>query len=194
MKKIVFASNNAHKLKEVRAILSGFEVLSLRDIGFICDVEENGATLEANAKIKAYAIKEFCDKNELDYAIFSDDSGLFVNALGGEPGVFSARYAGSHDDEANRQKLLANLANKQDKTAYFECVICYVCGENEHVFSGKTFGKILPEYQGDTSFGYDCVFWSDDLEKSFGEATEAEKDAVSHRGRAVELLKEFLEK
>jgi len=193
-KKIVFASNNAHKLNEVRQILKGFEVLSLKDIGFEEDVEENGATLEENAQIKARAIKKHLTEKNLDYIVFSDDSGLFVNALGGEPGVFSARYDKAHNDEANRQKLLNNLKRKRDRSAYFECVICLIVGNEEKIFSGKTYGTITKEYIGDTSFGYDCIFLSDDLNKSFGEASKEEKDAVSHRGRAVETMKEYLEK
>ena len=191
-KKIVFASNNAHKLNEVRQILNDFEILSLREIGFIEDVEENGDTLEENAKIKALAIKNYCEKNNLDYAVFSDDSGLFVEALKGEPGVYSARYAEAHNDEANRQKVLNSLKRKRNRKAYFECVICYVYGEEIKIFSGKTYGQILKEYKGDTSFGYDCIFLSDDLQKSFGEASKEEKDSVSHRGRAVQELKEYL--
>ena len=133
------------------------------------------------------------DKNQnFDYAVFSDDSGLFVEALKGEPGVFSARYAKAHDDEANRQKLLKNLKRRKNKNAYFECVICYLKGEEEQIFSGQTHGTILPEYKGDTSFGYDCVFLSNDLNKSFGEASKEEKDSVSHRARAVLKLKEYL--
>lgn len=193
-KKIIFASNNSHKLKEVRQILKGYQVLSLKDIDFESDVEESGKTLADNAKIKAYEVKSFCKEKGMDYPIFSDDSGLFVNALKGAPGVKSARYAKSHDDEANRQKLLKALKKKEDKTAYFECVICLLFGEEEYIFSGKTYGRILPEYKGDTSFGYDCIFESDDLNKSFGEATQEEKDAVSHRGRAVEEMKKYLMK
>lgn len=191
-KKIVFASNNKHKLDEVRQILKGYQVLSLKDIGFESDVEENGDTLADNAKIKALAIKKYCEEKNLDYPVFSDDSGLFVEALKGEPGVYSARYADAHNDEANRQKVLNNLKRKRNRKAYFECVICYVYGEEIKIFSGKTYGEILKEYKGDTSFGYDCIFLSDDLHKSFGEASKDEKDSVSHRGRAVESLKEYL--
>ena len=169
-------------------------MLSLKDIGFNEDVEENGKTLAENAKIKAHAIQKYCKSNDIDCAIFSDDSGLFVEVLNGAPGVHSARYAESHNDEANRQKLLGELKRKRNRNAYFECVICFLDGEDEQIFSGKTFGTITKEYQGDTSFGYDCVFMSNDLKKSFGDATKDEKDAVSHRGRAVEQLKEYLEK
>jgi len=168
--------------------------LSLKDIGFNVDVEENGETLVDNAKIKAYAIREFLIEKGLGYAVFSDDSGLFVEVLNGEPGVHSARYSEEHNDEANRQKLLKNLKRKKNRKAYFECVICYLNGEEERIFLGKTFGTITKEYIGDTAFGYDCIFLSDDLNKSFGEASKEEKDAVSHRGRAVETMKEYLEK
>ena len=191
-KKIIFASNNKHKLSEVRQILNEFKVLSLSDIGFEEDIDEKGKTLEDNAKIKAFAIRDYCKQKNINYPIFSDDSGLFVESLKGAPGVKSARYAKNHDDEANRQKLLKALSKKKDKTAYFECVVCLLEGENEEIFSGKTFGKIIDEYKGDTSFGYDCIFLSDDLDKSFGEASQEEKDAVSHRGRAVVEMKKYL--
>jgi len=190
---IVFASNNKHKLDEVRQILKGYKILSLKDIGFNVDVEENGETLVDNAKIKAYAIREFLIEKGLGYAVFSDDSGLFVEVLNGEPGVHSARYSEEHNDEANRQKLLKNLKRKKNRKAYFECVICYLNGEEERIFLGKTFGTITKEYIGDTAFGYDCIFMSDDLQKSFGEASKEEKDSVSHRGRAVKQLKDYIE-
>lgn len=191
-KTMVFASNNKHKLEEVRAILNDFNIMSLSDIGFDKDIEENGTTSEENAKIKAREIAKYLKEKGFDYPVFSDDSGLFVESLNGEPGVYSARYAKSHDDEANRQKVLGNLKRKRNRNAYFECVICFIDGEREMTFSGKTYGKILKEYAGDTSFGYDCIFYSDDLNKSFGEANKEEKDSVSHRGRAVEKLKEYL--
>lgn len=192
-KKIIFASNNSHKLNEVRQILDAYEVLSLKDIGFSQDIEENGNTLAENAQIKARAIKKYCDENNINFPIFSDDSGLFVDALNGEPGVYSARYSKTHDDEANRQKVLKALKRKKNRNAYFECVVCLIFNDEEYLFSGKTFGTILKEYQGDTSFGYDCIFYSDDLKKSFGDARKNEKDSVSHRGRAVREMKKFLE-
>lgn len=192
-KTLVFASNNKHKISEIKQILKGYNILSLSDIGFYEDIDETGKTSEENATIKARAVYEFLKEKNLNYSVFSDDSGLFVESLNGEPGVYSARYAKSHDDEANRQKLLTNLKRKKNRKAYFECVICLKEGDKETIFSGKTYGTILKEYVGDTSFGYDCLFLSDDLNKSFGEASKEEKDSVSHRGRAVEKLKKYLE-
>lgn len=193
MKAIILASASNHKIKEFKSMLDGYEVLSLADIKFFDDIEENGDTCEANAKIKADAIQCFCKEKGINYPIIADDTGLFVNALNGEPGVKSARYAGNHDNEANRQKLLANLNGKADRSAYFETVICYVFEDETKYFVGQTHGTITTEKIGDESFGYDCLFYSVDLNKTFGQATEEEKDAVSHRGRAVEKLKEFLD-
>lgn len=194
MKKLILATKNKHKIVELKNMLREYEILSLDDIGFVGDVEETGKTATENSKIKALAIREFCDERGIDIPVIADDSGLFVNALGGEPGVNSARYAGDHNDEANRQKLLANLNGKIDRTAHFECAICYSAKNELKLFIGRTFGEITTEKIGDESFGYDCLFYSSDLKKTFGEATAEEKDAVSHRGRAIESLKKFLDK
>ena len=194
MKKLFLASTNKHKIAEIKSILGeDYEILSLNDIGFVGDIEEYGKTSSDNAKIKAVAVREFCKQKGFDTPVIADDSGLFVPALGGEPGVKSARYAGDHNDEANRQKLLTNLANKLDRNAYFECVICYLSKDEMRLFVGRTYGTITTEKIGDESFGYDCLFLSADLNKTFGEATEEEKSSVSHRGRAVEGLKKFLD-
>lgn len=193
MKKLILATKNKHKITELKTMLKGYDILSLDDIGFVGDVEETGTTSTENAKIKALAIKEFCEEKGIDYPIIADDSGLFVSALNGEPGVNSARYAGDHNDEANRQKLLKNLEGRMDRTAHFECAICYVAKNQIKMFVGRTYGEITTEKIGDESFGYDCLFYSADLKKTFGEATEAEKDSVSHRGRAVASLVNWLE-
>ena len=174
-------------------MLKDYEILSLDDIGFVGDIEETGKTATENAKIKAIAIKNLLVEKNIDIPVIADDSGLFVAALGGEPGVNSARYAGDHNDEANRQKLLKNLQGRMDRNAHFECAICYASKTETKVFIGRTYGEITTEKIGDESFGYDCLFYSADLKKTFGEATEAEKDAVSHRGRAVQQLVNWLE-
>lgn len=192
MKTIVLATNNAHKLQEIREMMKGYNLVSLQEIGFVGDIAETGTTMEANAKIKATTIAEFCKEKGLDYAVMADDSGLCVNALGGAPGVNSARYAGDHNDEANRQKLLEELNGRIDRMANYECVICYVDGSVVRTFVGRTYGEITTEKIGDESFCYDCLFYSADLKKTFGEASEEEKNAVSHRGRAVEKLKAYL--
>ncbi len=194
MKTLVLASNNKHKIKEVKTILGEYNILSLEELGYYDDIVENGSSTEENSEIKTKAILKFCKDKGLNYAVIADDTGLFINALGGEPGVYSARYAGNHNDESNRQKVLKNMQGKKDRTAYFECNICYGDSKNILHFVGRTYGKITEEKIGNESFGYDCLFLSDDLGKTFGEASETEKDSVSHRGRALEKLKVWLNK
>lgn len=192
MKTLVLASGNKHKIVEFNQILTGYKILSLKDIGFDEDIDETGETLEENSKIKAATIFEFCKQKGLDYAVIADDSGLFVNALNGEPGVHSARYSGDHNDEGNRQKLLKNLQGKSDRSAYFACCICYKDEDDTQFFIGKTYGNITNEKRGSDAFGYDPLFESIDLGKTFGEASAEEKDSVSHRGRAIEKLQAWL--
>lgn len=194
MKTIILATNNTHKQKEFQELLSGIKILTLKDVGFTGDVEETGSTTKENAEIKAKAIFEFEKSKGLNYPVISDDSGLFVNSLGGEPGVYSARYGGDHNSQSNRDKVLKNLSKMTDRSAYFECTICYIDENTTKFFVGRTYGIITKEEIGDTSFGYDCIFLSDDLHKTFGQSTEEEKDSVSHRGRAVTELKKFLSK
>lgn len=193
MKKIILATNNAHKLKEVREILEGYEVISLKEIGFSGDIDETGSTTEENAKIKAVAIQNYCKEKGLDYAIIADDTGLFVDSLDGAPGIHSARFASDHDEEANRQKLLKCLEGVENRNAHFKSTICYVYNDDVRFFDGKTYGVITTEKIGSDTFGYDCLFMSVDLNKTFGEATEDEKNSVSHRGRAVTALREWLD-
>lgn len=192
MKDIVLASNNKHKIKEFKEILKDYNVLSLNDIGYYEDIIEDGETFEENALIKARTIKKYLKEKSLDYDVIADDSGLCCKALNDAPGVYSARYAGNHNDQANRDKLIKELEGK-DKTAYFICdIVLYQDEDNYKSFTGKTTGKIISEEKGNKDFGYDCIFLSDDLNKTFGEATEEEKNKVSHRKRAIEnLLKEL---
>lgn len=192
MKTIVLASNNNHKIKEFKEIFSGYEIKSLKDIGFVEDIVEDGLTFEENSKIKAYAIKEFLGDQSKNFLIMADDSGLCVNALNGEPGVFSARYAGNHNDADNRKLLLENLKDKEDRFAHFVCSICCLNGDEWVMARGETDGRIIEEELGDKSFGYDCLFYSNDLNKTFGEASAEEKNSVSHRKRAIEKLKNKL--
>lgn len=193
MKTIVLATGNKHKLEEFQKMLAGYKILSLKDIGFSGDIEENGKTLEENSKIKATTIVKFLKSEGKDYAVLADDSGLCVNALGGAPGVHSARFGADHNDESNRQRLLFELQGKTDRTAYFECDLCFIQNDKISMFVGRTYGKITAEKIGDDSFGYDCLFLSDDLGKTFGESSNEEKNSVSHRGRAVQKLKEYLD-
>ena len=187
--KLVVATGNAHKLREISQIFTEYEVISQKQAGFDEDVEETGTTFEENALIKARAASK-----ALGVIALADDSGLCVNALNGAPGVYSARYSGGHgDDKANRDLLIKNLDEKTDRTAYFESAIALVYPDGkELVAHGRTYGKILFEEDGDGGFGYDCIFFSDDLQKSFGRASAEEKNAVSHRFRGLMALKEKL--
>ena len=185
--RLVVATGNMHKLREIAEIFTDFEVVSQKQMGFAEDVEETGATFAENALIKARAAAK-----ALGCITLADDSGLCVEALCGAPGVYSARYAGEHgSDKKNRDLLLKNMENVADRRAYFISAIALVYPDGrELIAEGKTYGKILYKEQGDGGFGYDCIFESDDLKKSFGLATPEEKNAVSHRFRGLqEMLK-----
>ncbi len=185
MMKFVLASNNKKKIKELRTILSKLlpdcEVLSLGDIGFTGDIEENGATFEENSVIKASV------PAKLGYIGVADDSGLCVDALDGAPGIHSARYSGGGDNE-NIEKLLCELKDVPDekRTAKFVCVMSAVFPDGKIITArGEAHGVILRERRGEDGFGYDPLFYSDDLKKTFAEAEPDEKNGVSHRGRAL---------
>lgn len=189
MEKIVLASNNEHKIKEFKEILKNFEIITMKEVGFYDDIVEDGTTFEENSEIKANAILKFLKSKNLNYMVMADDSGLCVNALNGAPGVYSARYAQVHNDQANRNKLLENLKNAKDRSAYFMCVITLKkSDETKIVGKGKVDGVILEKETGNTSFGYDCLFYSNELKKCFGLCTDKEKNSVSHRGRAIQDL------
>ena len=184
MKKLIVASNNKGKLREVREILGGtFEIVSMADAGIDADIEETGETFTENALIKARYVFE-----HTGCAALSDDSGLMVDALGGAPGVYSARYAGNHDDNANNELLLSNLSGVDGRTARFISAVALVDGYGEITATGAVEGHILHEKTGSGGFGYDPLFYSDELCKSFGEATAEEKNSVSHRFRALTAL------
>lgn len=190
---IVLASNNPHKLKEFQRILTDYTIITLHDIEFDREIEETGETFEENALIKAKTIHDYLTEKGLDYIVVAEDSGLCVDALNGAPGIYSARYAGGHgDDQKNREKLQKELEGKK-RDAYFVCTIMVYYPNGEHkTFVGKTFGKITECELGRKDFGYDCIFYSNDLKKTFGEATEEEKNSVSHRGRAIqEMMKDL---
>lgn len=192
MKKLILASNNKHKIKEFNEVLTDYEILSLNDIGFTEDIIEDGETFADNALIKCRAVSDYCKKNNYNYDIISDDSGLCCEALNGEPGIHSARYAGNHNDQANRDKLRKELKDK-NRDAYFVCFICLYKNDNDYkFFEGRSYGEIIDEERGSTEFGYDSIFYSTELNKTFGEASSDEKNGVSHRGRAIEKLNEVL--
>lgn len=189
--KMVVASNNAHKLREIAQIFSEYEIISQRQAGFDAEVEETGTTFEENALIKAWAACK-----ALGLPVLADDSGLCVDALDGAPGVYSARYCGWHgDDQSNRQMLLKNMEGVENRTAYFcSSIVLVYPGGKVLTAEGKTYGKILHAEDGDGGFGYDPIFFSDDLQKSFGQATAEEKNGVSHRYRALCVLREKVSK
>lgn len=184
--KLLIASNNKHKIDEIKQILSKnfSEIYSLEELGISCDPEENGATFSDNALIKANEIAK-----HTDMAVLADDTGLCVDFLGGKPGVFSARYAGNHDHAANRRKILQEMANATDRSAHFCTAVALRYPDGKIVCAeGRVDGRILTEETGANGFGYDSIFFSNDLGKSFGEATAEEKNSVSHRGRALQSL------
>ena len=187
-KKLIVATGNRHKLQEIREIFPETQVISAADAGFTQDVEETGRTFEENALIKARAAAV-----ALNLPALADDSGLCVNALGGAPGVYSARFAGiEQNDEKNIDKLLDELKDCKDRTAEFVTVVTLVYPDGKVLSAkGRTEGEITYERKGTGGFGYDPVFYSRELNKTFGEATEEEKNAVSHRGKALESLKKI---
>lgn len=189
---LIVATGNKHKLQEIQAIFKDVRVVSAREAGYLGDPEETGATFEENAIIKARTAAE-----ALNLPALADDSGLCVAALGGAPGIYSARYAGGHgDDKKNREKLLAELGDEKNRAAYFRsaAALCFPqsMGGKTVTATGDTHGRILTREEGENGFGYDCLFYSDDLCKSFGVASAEEKNAVSHRFRALTALKEKL--
>lgn len=183
--RLVVASGNAHKLREIAEIFTDFEVVSQKQMGFDEDVEENGSTFAENALIKARAACK-----ALGCMALADDSGLCVDALKGAPGIYSARYSGQHgQDRENRQLLLKNMQGVTDRRAHFTCAVALVYPDGRELLAeGYTYGQILTEEVGNGGFGYDCIFQNDDLGKSFGLATSEEKNSVSHRSRALRAL------
>ena len=191
MQEIVFATNNQHKLAELRRIVGDrYRILSLADIGCHEDIPETADTLEGNALQKARYIRE-----HYGYDCFADDTGLMVDALGGAPGVYSARYAGpGHDSAANMRLLLANMEGKSNRSARFVTVIALLLDGCEMTFEGCVEGEILTAPEGDGGFGYDPVFRPDGRTVSFAMMSADDKNAISHRGRATAKLIEYLDR
>jgi XTP/dITP diphosphohydrolase len=191
MKTIVFATNNKHKLDELRQIVGDkLNILSLNDIDCHDDIPENEPTLQGNALVKARWVKD-----RYGYNCFADDTGLEVDTLNGAPGVFSARYAGDgHDSQANMRLLLQNLTNvpMEQRAAHFTTVIALIIDNDTHFFEGKVEGHILTEPHGEGGFGYDPVFRPIGWTETFADATADQKNAISHRGRATRKLLDFL--
>lgn len=190
MRKIILASNNKHKIKEFKEMFTDSEILSLNDIWYHNDIIENWKSFLDNALIKCNAVREFLKEKWIEANIIADDSGLCVNILDWEPWIHSARYWWEHwDDTANRIKLLRELKWKNNRSAYFNCTIVEMFPSWEYIYSEwKTYWTILDEEIWDKSFWYDCLFFSEDLNKSFWEASSSEKNSVSHRWRAIANL------
>ena len=190
MEKIVLASNNLHKVKEFKEILEDADILTLKEIGFDNEIIEDGNSFYANSLIKARAVSAYLKEKGLNYPVLADDSGLVVDSLNGAPGIFSARFAGEGaTDKDNREKLLKEMKGKGNRSAHFSAVIVKVFSDGSHIYGeGSTYGKILENEIGYDGFGYDCLFYSNDLGKSFGEASAEEMNSVSHRKRAIEDL------
>jgi XTP/dITP diphosphohydrolase len=189
-RKLVFATNPAHKLEEMTAILGDrVELLSLRDIHCEADIPETANTLEGNARMKAEYIR-----NHFGLDCFADDTGLEVEALGGEPGVYSARYAGEgHDSEANMRKLLGKLQGVDNRRARFRTAICLLIDGEEHLFEGIVEGEIIRERRGGEGFGYDPIFIPEGYSETFAEMGNEVKNTISHRARAAEKLCQWLQ-
>ena len=190
--RLIFASNNAHKLTEVRAIMpAGVEVLSLHDIGFEHEIDETGTTLSENSRIKAETVMAWLKENNLWSSVdgvFADDTGLEIDALGGQPGVYSARWAG--DAVSNRKKALRELADKSNRYCHFKTVITLITNNQDLQVEGIVRGKIAEEEYGEGGFGYDPVFIPEGYDKTFGELPAEVKNSISHRSRALaELVK-----
>lgn len=187
-KTIIFASGNQGKIREVKEILKEYNVIGMKEAGFTGDIEETGKTFHENALIKAKAVS-----TALNLPALADDSGLCVEALNGAPGIYSARYAGDGIDAHNNQLLLKNLENKKNRRAKFVCSLVMYYPNGEIISAeGETYGNILEKITGENGFGYDCVFFSDDLNLSLGLASPQEKNKISHRYRALCALKEKL--
>lgn len=189
MRKIVFATNNPHKLDEIRKIAgTNIEILSLADINCHDDIPETADTLEGNALIKARHIKE-----KYGYDCFADDTGLEITALGNEPGVYSARYAGNDcNPQRNMEKVLDKMSGINNREAAFRTVIALIIGDDTHLFEGSIKGYIITEKRGNAGFGYDPIFQPEGYTKTFAELGETEKNKISHRAIATGKLLQFL--
>lgn len=188
--KLVFATHNSHKLKEIQALLpTSIELLSLTDIECFDEIPETAHTIEGNAILKAKYVQE-----NYGYNCFADDTGLEVDSLNGKPGVYSARYAGEEkSDQDNMEKLLQNMKNKSKRKARFKTVISLIIDNEEELFTGICEGEILKKPVGNSGFGYDPIFRPEGFDQSFAEMTTEEKNKISHRAKAINLLLSYLQ-
>ena len=189
--RVIAATKNRGKIREISEILGelGIEVISQVDAGIDVEVLETGKTFLENARIKAQAVALLCDD-----AVLADDSGLCVDALGGAPGIYSARYAGEDATDKDKiEKLLGELGDEMNREAHFETAVSFILPDGREISaSGTVHGRVTKEPSGDGGFGYDPIFFSDELGKTFGDATDEEKNSVSHRARAIKALFEIL--
>ncbi len=187
-KTIVVASGNKNKLREIKEMMTGYQVRGYKDFGLDFEIEEDGKTFFENALIKAKAVCQALGKPAL-----ADDSGIVVEALGGQPGIYSARYAGDGIDEHNNQLLLKNMEGVTDRRAKFVCCMVYYTPDGNVISAtGETHGTVMHAPEGSNGFGYDCIFFSKDLQKGLGIASDEEKNSISHRSRALKALMEKL--
>jgi len=190
MKTLVFATNNKHKLEEVQSLTgTRFKLKTLEEVGCFDDIPETGNTFQENASQKSHYLSA-----HFNVDCFADDSGLEVDALNGEPGVYSARYSGTRDSEKNLQLVLEKMKGKENRKGRFRCVISLIIAGKEHFFEGTVEGTITGEKSGTDGFGYDPIFKPDGYSKTFAEMDPDEKNAISHRGKAVAALISFLNK
>ena len=191
MKTIVIATNNQNKVREFKSMLDtpNVEFKTLKEIGYLKDIEENGNSFEENAYIKAMTVAK-----ELNVIAISDDSGLCVDALNGEPGIFSARYAGTHNDEDNNALLLKNLKGKENRNAHYVCAICVAYPNGEYITEvGTVSGLIIDDRRGSGGFGYDPYFYIPEFNATFAEVPLEKKNTISHRNRALRKIKARLD-
>ena len=187
MQELVIASNNEGKKREINQLLEGVKLLTLKDISFFDEIAEPFQTFEENAFAKASTIYKFCSKN-----VFADDSGICVNELNGNPGVDSAHFSGSRDDDKNLQKLLNDLEGKASRSAYYKAVICLIWEDETYFFEGICNGNIIDKPRGDGGFGYDPIFVPEGYNETFGELSLEIKNSISHRGKAIRSMMTFL--
>ncbi|AME09477.1 MULTISPECIES: XTP/dITP diphosphatase [Gemella] len=187
MKELVLASNNTHKIEEIKEILTNYNILSLADVGFFDEIIEDGVTFEENALIKARIISNYTKKTSI-----ADDSGLVIDLLNGEPGIYSSRYSKEQTDEKNIEKVITKL-NGKESPAHFVSVIALVTPNGEEItFRGECHGKIISKQRGNNGFGYDPIFYIEKLNKTFAELSSEEKNSISHRRNSLNELASYL--
>lgn len=187
MKKLILASNNEHKVEEIKSILDDYTILTLKDINFNQEIIEDGTTFEENALIKARTISQFSGKTAI-----ADDSGLSVELLDGRPGVYSARYSKEQTDDKNIEKVLFELNGKKSKAKFVSVIALVKPDGTENTFRGECHGEIIFEKRGNNGFGYDPIFYVPTLNKTFAELTPEQKNSISHRKQSLEKFSQFL--